>query len=177
MTLECETGMLRSKRSGFTGKFGKTPCARFPREIVPLATILAILALSQSPVFAQVTIAPNFSPNPLELRGNSGGSVPVNDIVGRADTPNGPCTGFANTKPDHTLVLTAFFDSLSLQIQSGEDTALAIQGPGGVWCNDDNQGKNPGISGQWLAGTYRVWVSSYGKNRPAPYVLRITEKR
>jgi hypothetical protein len=144
---------------------------------VPLATSLSILALAPFPAFAEVTIAPRFSPNPLELRGHVGGTVSVTDVVSQADTPTGPCTGFTHSRPNHTLVLTAFFNSLSLQVQSAEDTALAIEGPGGVWCNDDHQGKNPGISGQWLAGTYKIWVTSYSKNSAAPYTLRIREKR
>ncbi len=147
-------------------------------------TIAAIAPIAHMPATAQsppsldnVTIGSRFSPNPLEVRGKGGGSTPAHDLVGRSDSPTGSCTGFASTKPDLTLVLTSFFNSLSIQVQSAEDTALVIQGPGGVWCNDDFQGKNPGVSGQWLAGTYKVWVASYGKNRSPNYTLQITEKR
>ncbi|WP_421656977.1 hypothetical protein [Leptothermofonsia sp. ETS-13] len=137
-----------------------------------------LLAQAQSPPnLENITIGPRFSPNSLQVRGSGGGNVPVKDIVGISETPTGSCTGFANAKPNHTLVLTSFFNSLSLQVESPEDTAIAIKGPGGVWCNDDYQGKNPGVSGQWLAGTYQVWVSSYGKNRFPTYILRITEVR
>ncbi len=143
------------------------------------STILChLLAQAQSPSnLGNITIGPRFSPNPLQVRGNGGGNVAAKDIVGVSETPTGSCTGFANTKPNHTLVLTSFFNSLSLQVESAEDTALAIKGPGGVWCNDDYQGKNPGVSGQWLAGTYQIWVSSYERNRLPAYILRITEGR
>jgi hypothetical protein len=125
----------------------------------------------------QTAISPRFSPNPLELRGTGGGNVSLQDIVGQADTATGPCTGYANAKPDHTLVVNAFFNSLSLRVQSSEDTSLAIKGPGGIWCNDDEQGKNPGISGQWLPGTYSIWIGSYNKNGSPKYTLRIQENR
>ncbi|MBW4694302.1 MAG: hypothetical protein KME27_21365 [Lyngbya sp. HA4199-MV5] len=124
-----------------------------------------------------VTIGPRFSPNPLEVQGVAGGDMPLKEVVKLPKTPTGECIGYTKTQPNQTIELTDFFESLSLVVQSSEDTALAIQGPGGVWCNDDYQGKNPGVSGQWLRGTYKIWVSSYAKNRAPAYVLRITEKR
>lgn len=130
--------------------------------------VLAYIAQSQP---ASVNLSPKFSP--IELQGSTGGSMPVSEITGRASTPTGSCTGFANSAPSHTLVLKGFTESLSMLVESAEDTAIAIRGPGGVWCNDDFVGKNPGVTGQWLAGKYEIWVSSYAKNRTAPYVLKI----
>lgn len=124
-----------------------------------------------------VTIGPRFSPNPLDVQGVAGGDIPLKEIVKLTKTPSGECVGYANAKPNQTIELTDFFESLSLVVQSLEDTALAIQGPGGTWCNDDYQSKNPGVSGQWLPGTYKIWVSSYAKNRTPAYTLRLTEKR
>jgi hypothetical protein len=151
--------------------------------ICPVAFLVSFSGQSDQRVQAQpsdlenITIGPRFSPNPLEIRGVGGGSVSVKEIAGVPESPTGSCTGFTSTKPNHTLVLTSFFDSLSLQVQSAEDTALAIKGPGGVWCNDDYQGKDPGVAGQWLPGTYRIWIASYAKNRRPAYVLRINESR
>ncbi|UBF28419.1 hypothetical protein K9N68_11415 [Kovacikia minuta CCNUW1] len=124
-----------------------------------------------------VSLSPGFTPNPLEVKGGANGSIALQEIVNQTDSPTGQCTGFANTQPNMTLVLTTFFNSLSLVVISSEDTALAIQGPGGVWCNDDFQGKNPGVSGQWLPGTYKVWVSSYARGRRPAYTVRIAEVR
>lgn len=127
------------------------------------------------PIFENVTIRPKFSPDPLTIRGISGGSVPAAKVAGRQESATGPCVGFVDDKPDHTVVLTSFFNYLSLQVQSPEDTTLVISGPGGTWCNDDSQGKNPGMAGQWLAGTYGIWVGSYSKNKYVPYIIKITE--
>ena len=121
-----------------------------------------------------IKLSPQFSPNPMALKGTGGGSTPVSELIGQSSSPTGPCTGFANATPDHTLMLGGFFKSLSIAIDSPQDTALVIRGPGGIWCNDDFQGKNPGVTGQWLAGKYEIWVSSYSKNRNVPYVLRLT---
>jgi hypothetical protein len=138
---------------------------------LPVILIHALVAVSQP------AISPSFSPNPLVLRGTGGGTTPIAEIVDRSNTETGPCTGFANPKPDQTLVVNSFFKTLSLQVASSDDTSLAIKGPGGVWCNDDNNGKDPGISGEWLPGTYSIWVASYSQNRSPAYTLQIREKR
>lgn len=126
-------------------------------------------------MFENLKVEPNFSPTPLELRGFSGGSLPVNKVVEVTASPTGPCRGFVDEQPDHTIVLTDFFDYLSLQVESPRDTTLVIEGPGGSWCNDDFQGKNPGIVGEWLSGTYQIWVGSYKVNDYHPYILKLSE--
>ena len=140
--------------------------------------------LSQTGVEAQraqniqnITVSPGFSPTPIRVQGVSGGSVSISQIAGRQETANGPCVGFSESKPNHNLVLTSSFNYLSIQVESREDTTLLVRGPGGVWCNDDFRGKNPGLAGQWLPGTYEIWICSYGKDKQAPYTLRISEQR
>jgi hypothetical protein len=156
---------------------GRTTQLSFNKPAIAiLAANLSLLSLA--PAQAQpVTLGPQFSPNPTELRGVGGGSRSVGEMVGRSDSPTGPCTGFANPAPNETVVLTSFFKSLSLVVDSDEDTAVVIKGPGGIWCNDDFQGKNPGVSGQWLPGKYEIWVSTYGRGRTAPYTLRLSGTR
>ncbi|XPM55682.2 MAG: hypothetical protein EDM05_049945 [Leptolyngbya sp. IPPAS B-1204] len=130
-----------------------------------------------SPIFENVTLAPGFSPDPTTVRGISGGPQAASEIAGRAETVTGPCNGFVDTQPDHTLTLTQFFNYLRLQVQSSEDTTLVIRGPGGTWCNDDYSGKNPGLAGQWLSGTYEIWVGSYDETGFHPYVIRMTTQK
>lgn len=127
-------------------------------------------------IFENVTVKPKFS-EPIVIRGISGGSVPANQVANRKETPTGPCVGFVDQQPDHTINLTAFFNYLSMQVESPQDTTLVVSGPGGTWCNDDFQGKNPGITGQWQAGTYQVWVGSYDKNNFNPYLIKMSEVR
>ncbi|MBD2578317.1 hypothetical protein [Oscillatoria sp. FACHB-1406] len=137
-------------------------------------------ALAQSPpIFENATVSPSFSPDPVILRGISGGQFPAREISGRAETATGPCVGFMDSSPDHTLTLTSFFDFLSIEVNSSEDTdtTMTVKGPGGAWCNDDITGKNPGIGGQWQEGTYEIWIGSYQKDKYFPYTLRITQIR
>ncbi len=132
-------------------------------------------AQQASPIFGDITIKPQFSPDPLTVRGMSGGSVPARNVAGRSKTPTGPCTGFVDDTPGHRLRLTSAFEYLKLLVQSPQDTTMIVRGPGGTWCNDDFEGKNPGIVGEWLPGDYQVWVGSYEKDQYFPYTLQITE--
>lgn len=159
--------------SGITG-------VRYLRAIGFAAIALGLAqgpAIAQNPttIFENVTLSPNFTPDPMTVRGISGGDVSAREIAERAETVTGPCNGFLDKQPDHTIVLTQYFNYLSLQIQSTDDTTLVVRGPGGTWCNDDYSGKNPGMAGQWLSGTYQVWVGSYQQAAYHPYVIRITE--
>ncbi len=125
--------------------------------------------------FGDVTIGRKFSPDPWTVRGMSGGTLTGRQVAGRGETPTGPCTGFFDQKPDHTLELTSKFDYLKIKVESPEDTTLVISGPGGSWCNDDFDGKNPGIIGEWLPGTYNIWIGSYKKDQYLPYTLEVTK--
>ncbi|MEA5579927.1 hypothetical protein VB620_01065 [Nodularia harveyana UHCC-0300] len=127
------------------------------------------------PIFGDITINQKFSPDPLTVRGMSGGSVTGREVAGRAKTPTGPCTGFVDQTPAHTLHLTSGFEYLKLLIESPQDTTIMIKGPGGTWCNDDFEDKNPGMVGEWLPGIYEIWVGSYEKDKYFPYTLHITE--
>jgi hypothetical protein len=127
------------------------------------------------PIFGDITIKQQFSPDPFTVRGMSGGSVSAHQVAGRSETATGPCTGFVDEPPDHTLALASQFDYLKLQVQSPQDTTITVKGPGGTWCNDDFDGKNPGIVGEWLPGNYQIWVGSYQKGKYFPYTLQITE--
>lgn len=135
------------------------------------------LQFKSTPMFENVTLYPEFSPDPVMIRGLSGGPVSAQDTAGREETPTGSCMGFVDDKPDHTLVLNGFFQYLSLQVTSNEDTVLVIRGPGGSWCNDDYIDMNPGIAGQWLSGKYDIWVGSYKPNAYHPYVIKITDEQ
>ncbi|MCL1468947.1 hypothetical protein [Argonema galeatum] len=127
------------------------------------------------PLFDNLTIGPGFKPDPRTITGISGGSERASHIAGSQETANGPCVGFVGKNPSHTLVLSSAFNYLRVQVQSPDDTTLVIQGPGGTWCNDDSEGKNAGIAGEWLAGTYSIWIGSYQKDKYTPYVIRFTQ--
>lgn len=147
--------------------------------IFVLGTTSVIQAIANAqetpPIFGDITINREFSPDPVKVRGMSGGSLPARQIAGRSQTPTGTCTGFFHLTPGHTLELKTGFDYLKLLIQSPQDTTMIVKGPGGTWCNDDFDRENPGIVGEWLPGIYQIWVGSYQKDKYFPYTLHITQ--
>ncbi|MGB3512752.1 MAG: hypothetical protein WBA93_26750 [Microcoleaceae cyanobacterium] len=159
-----------------------------PRKTILSVGILVLLAgivkispvLSQEGVWKQifedVNLYPKSPENQIVIRGLSGGPVSARETTGRENTKTGPCIGFIDKQPDHRLVLNGFFQSLTLEVKSSEDTTLVVRGPGGSWCNDDFEGKNPGIGGQWFSGTYEIWVGSYQRNKYYPYIIKITKQ-
>ncbi len=133
------------------------------------------VSAQEAPIFGDITIERPLSKDPLTVRGMSGGTIPAKQISETTDTPTGACTGYVDKEPDHTLQLKKKFDYMKLLIESPEDTTLVIKGPGGTWCNDEFENKNPGIVGEWLDGKYSVWIGSYKKEQYIPYTLKITE--
>ena len=122
----------------------------------------------------EVRLEPGFQMR--NFSGVSGGSIPMNRLVSTSSTQTGPCVGFAERPPDHLMILSQFFDGLQVRVESTRDTTLAVVGPGGVWCNDDaDDSINPRISGQWLPGSYQIWVGSFARDRYFPYTLIIEE--
>lgn len=154
---------------------------RLSLMIVTFGIIIIIDGLANAeetpPIFGDITINPKFAPDPLTVRGMGGGLVPAGKVNGGAKTPTGPCRGFVDEAADHSLKLTGKFDYLKIQVESPADTTMMIKGPGGIWCNDDFHGKNPGIVGEWLRGIYKIWVGSYEKGKYLPYTLKITKSK
>jgi len=154
---------------------------RGQRHLVWLVSLT--LGLTAAPSWSQAQVSqpeiplrPGFQPNPLPVSGVSGGSQLAREVVGTEQTPNGRCLGYlSDTSPDHILVLEADFPALSLWVESRQDTTLVIQGDHGVWCNDDYQEHNPGLSGEWLQGEYQIWVGSYQQDRYYPYTLYVRQ--
>lgn len=146
-------------------------------SLITASGINTVVRAQETPPFGDITIERTLSKDPLTVRGMSGGTIPAKQIAERADTPTGACTGYMDREPDHTLRLKNKFDYMKLVIESPEDTTLIIKGPGGTWCNDEFEGKNPGIVGEWLKGNYQVWIGSYKKEQYLPYTLKITEAK
>ncbi len=131
------------------------------------------LFLSANIALAEKIIVNYKSPQSLEIEGSGKASVTAIEIADNESTPTGSCSGFVSQEANHTLVLTTFINMLQISVISPEDTTLMIKGPGGIWCNDDYNGENPAIVGQWQSGTYSIWIGSYSRNTPYTYQLEI----
>ena len=122
-----------------------------------------------------ITLGETLEPNPLAVKGKTRGNLTAVDIVATENTATGFCNGFISEQPNHILVLDSFFEFLKLEVTSPSDTTIIVEGPGGVWCNDDSNDANPAIGGQWQPGKYNIWVGSYQENTKDNYQLSISD--
>jgi hypothetical protein len=122
----------------------------------------------------RITLSDRVNPDPLIVRGISGGKVEATNVVETEGTTTGFCNGFVENRPNHILVLKNFFEFLKIEVDSSTDTTIIIEGPGGVWCNDDYIDANPAIEGQWKPGRYRIWIGSYQEDINYDYQIKIT---
>ena len=139
---------------------------------------LVLDSLRWLPVSAQtdvVTLAAGFTPNPTVLVGTGGGDRPAAEVVNTRNSPTGPCLGFISTQPHEEVTLNSRFSNLEMRVEADLDTTLIVAGPDGVWCNDDSGSQNPAIAGEWLAGSYRIWVGNYQAGEVPRYELSITD--
>ncbi len=147
-------------------------------------SIVTLLALSATPVFAQtanfgnLTLSPGFPPGSAQVTGHTGGSYSLPSIA-NSDRNKQPCIGFGSETPDHIIVLEKDFPKLAIQINSrGKDTTLLIRGPNNsILCGDDTGSrKDASIESTNLkAGRYEVWVGSLEASQRWNYILTIRE--
>ncbi|MEM9003589.1 MAG: hypothetical protein AAGE59_08700 [Cyanobacteria bacterium P01_F01_bin.86] len=153
------------------------------RRPLPLLGSLALL-MSISPVLAQsahfdgITLSA-YPPTSASVDGRTVGSYALSNIAD-SDTNGDLCAGFADTTPDHILTLESDFPSLTVTVDSGEDTTLLIQGPDDntVRCGQDISRRNLDAQvtdSDWGAGAYRVWVGTHDQGQRFNYTLTVTE--
>ncbi|PZV04545.1 MAG: hypothetical protein DCF22_25405 [Leptolyngbya sp.] len=142
-----------------------------------LAMIIAVAnmpAIAQEANFGKVSLS---TANPVgRLSGSTGGSISLPAITSNVDYRNNRCLGFGDSKPDHILTLDQNFPNLSVQVNSGADTTLVIQGADGiVRCGDDSGTRKDAsiVDTNWKAGVYRIWVGSATPGTQHDYRLTI----
>jgi hypothetical protein len=151
----------------------------------PLAALsgLALLA-SLSPVLAQtansesITLAA-YPPATASVSGNIVGSFSLAHIASN-DQRGNLCAGFADANPDHILTLQSDFPTLSITVDSGEDTTLLVQGPNdnSIRCGQDISRSDLDAQvtdSNWQAGTYRIWVGAHEQGQRFSYSLTVQE--
>lgn len=141
-----------------------------------MGTMVALPTLAQQVNFESFTLS-GATPT-ASVSGFTNGISALSNIAGR-DRNGIICAGFADTNPDHTMVLQQDLTSLTLQVDSGgSDTSLLVQGPDGtVRCGEDSDRRNPDALIQdqgWSAGTYRIWVGSHNQGQRYSYSLNVS---
>lgn len=149
-------------------------------KLISLSLIVAMAGLFAT-AFADadrnVTIAPGFAPDPITRDYVSGGAMDASAYEA-SNLSDDMCGGYMNgEEPDHVLTLTSDFDYLRVYVESEEDTTMVILTPGSnVYCYDDQYGLNPMTESAWAAGTYYIYIGTYGEaDEYYPYTLYVTE--
>ena len=131
--------------------------------------------------FGKLTLSTDFKGSgKREVTGHTGGSYSLSAISNR-DRDKNLCIGFADTKPDHILVLEKDFARLSIQVDSGGyDTTLLLKGAGekAIFCGDDT-GENKDASivvSDLKAGEYRLWVGTFKSGVRREYSISIEQE-
>ena len=87
------------------------------------------------------------------------------------------CNGYVSTNPSHVMTLGAAFPHLRVMVHAagGADTTLMVRRPDGTFlCNDDSEGLDPMVEGEFPAGEYGIFVGSYtGEDHP-DYTLGVS---
>ncbi len=145
-------------------QLGGTPMPT-PQPVVPLDTS------QTTSTSGTLTIAPRFQPDPTMVQGTAGGPL-------EASTIDPSCLGWISSTPNHILVTSSNFNFLRVASVAGEDTTMVMYGSDGTYrCIDDVDGLNPVIEGPFPAGTYSIWIGTYGQTTGAQYTLTLTSRR
>lgn len=132
--------------------------------IVPVALAIYLATTATSLAEESIQIAPKFEPDPLVVRGTSGGAKSSN------------CGNISST-PNQVIQVKESLPYLHLSIESAGQPTLLIEGPAGRFCvlGDASSGSRPEISGYWQAGKYSLYVGDRSQQQH-PYTLSISEK-
>lgn len=142
------------------------------------ALLSSIPAIAQEANFEGITLS-TFPPSDAVVEGRTVGTYSLANIA-NTDSNGDLCVGYADVNPDHILQLENDFPSLRIEVNSGEDTTLLIQGPNDntVRCAEDISRSNLDAAIEeedWAAGTYRIWVGSHDQGQRFDYTLTVTE--
>jgi hypothetical protein len=159
--------------------FGRRPLTATTFALGGLLAIVGIApALAQTANFGPLVLS-TFPARGESVEGRTAGTYNLSNIA-REDQDGNLCVGYGDVNPDHILTLENDFASLTLTVDSGEDTTLLIQGPDNntIRCGQDisRSDLDADISdNNWAAGTYRVWVGTHNQGQRYGYTLRATE--
>jgi serine protease Do len=123
------------------------------------------------PTYGTSTLSAGFVPDPTEVSVSAGGPVDV-----RAQNLGDGCLGFAASNPDYRIEWSGSAPLLRIFFVSDDDTTLIVGTPSGEFvCNDDFNGLDPLVDiPNPSAGTYNIWVGSFGSDEIVPGTLSIT---
>jgi hypothetical protein len=93
-----------------------------------------------------------------------------------ASAMDSSCRGYVPSSPQHGVGLTSTLNGLRILVHSAVDTTLVVRTPDGrYFCNDDSDGLDPTVSGNFGPGNLEVYVGTYVESDAgAPYEIGFT---
>ena len=154
---------------------------RWVRLAGVLGAIASIGLLASPKVAAQVLVPASsesvtLSEEGIRFEGTTASEYNLMRLSAR-DRRRRLCLGYASEEPSHVLLLSGEVNRLSLSVVSDGDTTLLVEGPRGIDCNDNyrRNSRDAAVrSGEWPAGTYRIWVGSFEKGDRINYKLLVS---
>lgn len=144
-----------------------------------LAVLVSVVPAAAQTANAEPITLSAYPPATASVSGRIVGSYSLSNIAS-SDRFGNLCAGFADTNPDHILTLESDFPSLTITVDSGEDTTLLIQGPddNSIYCGQDISRSNLDaqiVGDNWRAGTYRIWVGAHNQGQRFDYSLTVED--
>lgn len=133
--------------------------------VIPTALAISLAVTGTTLAKPEVLqIDSKFQPDPLVVRGTSGGAK------------SSDCGNIA-AKPNQIIQVNQPLPYLRLSVESAGQPTLLIDGPGGRFCvlADRFSNGKPEISGFWQAGKYSLYVGDRAQGQH-PYTLSISQK-
>jgi hypothetical protein len=133
--------------------------------VVPAALVMSLVITQAG--FAgkpEIQISRNFQPDPLVVKGTSGGTVASN-------------CGNITATPTQVIQITESLPYLRLTVESQGNPTLLINGPGGRFCvlADKYSGGKAELSGYWQAGKYSLHIGNSSQGQQS-YTLSISQQ-
>jgi hypothetical protein len=151
-----------------------------PRVASAAVTFVEGLDSAAPPDQGSAEVGGDFEPDPLVIPMIAGGNLDIAAVNPAIDTRS-HCLGYLDATPDFAFNLVTPLTYLRLFFLADDpagDATLIVRAADGQWfCNDDSfDAVHPTISLVGVqAGTYQLWLGSYGASESIPGALYITQ--
>lgn len=144
-------------------------------RLAPSFALLLAGWLAAAPAHAQdddvLPLATGFTPDPVRMSGEGGGSRTLRAL-------GASCDGFVGDAPTEVLELQTDFAFLRVFAVSRANITLALRSPDGTWrCSGDRIGSAVMEEGAFAPGRLEIWVAGPERGEPVGYDMSVTEFR
>ncbi|PWE18429.1 hypothetical protein DDZ18_02145 [Marinicauda salina] len=162
--------------AGTYSDVGERPATLHVSEI-GFAGVDNSLDVTAASVSGDVALASGFTPDPHTMDVRGGGAIQAGQATDGQVVAEGYCTGYVSRAPTAELTFEAGEMPLFISATTDGDGTLLVNAPDGAWwCNDDQQGLNPGLRfDDPQSGVYDIYLGNLRGEEELPGQLHISE--